>query len=74
MQWQQADAGHYRVVLDTGTQLGTIRHVLEVRFNRAGTYRYHLDQSRDANGTIIVVGTPGPGPSFEITEIPLTYR
>ncbi len=72
VQWQQADSGHYRVVLDTGTQLGTIRMVLEVRFNRPGAYRYHLDQSRDITGTIIVVGTTRPGPAFEITEIPDT--
>ncbi len=65
VQWQQADAGHYRIVLDTGTELGTIRKVLEVRFNRPGTYRYHLDQSRDVTGTIIVVGTTRPGPALE---------
>jgi plastocyanin len=72
VQWQQADAGQYQIVLDTGTKLGTIRHVLEVRFNRPGTYRYHLDQSRDATGTIVVVGTARPGPAVEITEIPDT--
>ena len=72
VQWQQADSGQYRVVLDTGTQLGTIRMVLEVRFNRPGTYRYHLDQSRDVTGTIMVVGTTRPGPAFEITEVPDT--
>jgi hypothetical protein len=72
VQWQQADAGQYRIVFDTGTQLGTIRHVLEVRFNRPATYRYHLDQSRDATGTIVVVGTARPGPAVEITEIPDT--
>src|SRR6266851_2577616 len=69
VQLQQADAGQYRIVFDTGTQLGTIRHVLEVRFNRPGTYRYHRDQSRDATGTIVVVGTARPGPAVEITEI-----
>ncbi|MDQ6876388.1 MAG: hypothetical protein M3082_01565 [Candidatus Dormibacteraeota bacterium] len=72
VQWQQADSGQYHVVLDTGTQLGTIRHVLEVRFNRPGTYGYHLDKSPDAKGTIVVVGTTRPGPTFEITEIPDT--
>jgi hypothetical protein len=71
-QWQQADAGQYRIVLDTGTQLGMIWKILVARFNRPGTYRYHLDQSRDANGTIIVVGTTRPGPAIEITEIPDT--
>jgi len=74
VQWQQADTGQYRVVLDAGTELGTIRKVLEVRFNRPGTYRYHLDQSRDVTGTIIVAGTTRPGPPLEITEIPLTNR
>lgn len=72
VQWQQVDSGQYRVVLDAGTQLGAIRHVLEVRFNRPGTYRYHGDQSRDVKGTITVVGTTRPGPAFEIREIPLT--
>jgi hypothetical protein len=72
VQWQQADTGHYRIVLDAGTRLGTIRKVLEVRFNRPGTYRYHLDQSRDVTGTIIVVGTTRPGTAFEISEIPAT--
>jgi plastocyanin len=72
VQWQQADAGQYRVVLDAGTQLGTIRKILEVRFNRPGTYRYHLDQSRAATGTLVVVGTARPGPAVEITEIPDT--
>jgi hypothetical protein len=72
VQWQQADAGQYRIVLDAGTQLGTIRHVLEVRFNRPGTYLYHLDQSHDVTGTIMVVGTTRSGPAFEISEIPAT--
>jgi hypothetical protein len=66
VQWQQVDAGQYRVVLDTGTELGLIRHVLEVRFNRPGTYRYHSGQSRDVTGTITVVGTARPGPAFEL--------
>jgi plastocyanin len=66
VQWQQADAGQYRVVLDTGTELGPIRHVLEVRLNRPGTYHYHSGQSRDVTGTIIVVGTARPGPAFEL--------
>lgn len=73
VQWQQADSGQYPIVLDTGTQLGTIRMVLEVRFNRPATYRYHLDQSRDVTGTIIVLGTTRPGPAFEITKIPDTH-
>ncbi len=72
MQWQQADAGQYPTVLDSGTQLGTIRHALEVRFNRPGTYHFHLDQSRDVTGTIIVVGTTRAGPAFEISEFPPT--
>ena len=72
VQWQQADAGQYPIVLDSGTQLGTIRHALEVRFNRPGTYHFHLDQSRDVTGTIIVVGTTRAGPAFEISEFPPT--
>src|SRR5713101_8649258 len=72
VQWQQADAGQYPIVLDSGTQLGTIRHALEVRFNRPGTYHFHLDQSRDVTGTIIVVGTTRAGPAFVISEFPPT--
>lgn len=67
IQWQQGDLGQYHVVLDDGTQFGPIRHVLEVRFNRPGTYRYHGDQSGDVTGTIIVVGAPQPGPAFAIS-------
>lgn len=66
IQWQQVDLGQYRVVLDSGPQFGPIRHVLEVRFNRPGTYHYHGDQSSDVTGTIVVVGTPQPGPEFAI--------
>ncbi len=78
VQWQPVDSGsqvdseRYRIVLDNGPQLGAIRLVLEVRFNRPGTYRYHGDPPRDANGTIIVEGTARAGPQFEIFEIPLT--
>jgi plastocyanin len=72
VQWQQIDSGPYRIVLDRGAQLGSIRMILEVRFNRPGTYHYHGDPPRDANGTIVVEGTTRPGPEFEIFEIPLT--
>jgi plastocyanin len=78
VQWQQVDSGspvdseRYRIVLDNGPQLGSIRMILEVRFNRPGTYHYHGDPPRDANGTIVVEGTTRPGPEFEIFEIPLT--
>ncbi len=72
VQWQQVDSGRYRIVLDNGAQLGSIRMILEVRFNRPGTYHYHGDPPRDANGTIVVEGTTRPGPEFEIFEIPLT--
>ena len=78
VQWQQVDSGsqvdleRYRIVLDSGAQLGAIRHVLEVRFNRPGTYRYHGDPPRGASGIIVIEGTARPGPEFEIFEIPLT--
>ena len=66
IQWQQADSGDYRIALDNGTQFGPVHHVLEVRFNRPGTYGYHRDQVADIKGTIIVSGQPRPGPAFEI--------
>jgi hypothetical protein len=77
VQWQgdsgsQVDSERYRIVLDKGPKLGAIRLVLEVRFNRPGTYRYHGDPPRDVSGTIVVEGTARPGPEFEIFEIPLT--
>lgn len=78
VQWQQVhlgsqvDSERYRIVLDNGPRLGAIRLVLEVRFNRPGTYPYHGDPPRDASGTIFVEGTARPGPEFEIFEIPLT--
>ncbi len=50
--------------------MGAIHKVLEVRFNRPGTYRYHGDPPRGAGGTIIVQGTALPGPEFDIREIP----
>jgi plastocyanin len=65
IQWQQADSGEYRIALDSGTQFGPIRHVLEVRFNRPGTYGYHRHQAGDVKGTIIVSGTSHPGLAFE---------
>ena len=72
VQWQQVDSGRYRIVLDSGAQLGSIRMILEVRFNRPGIYHYHGDPPVGANGTIVVEGTTRPGPEFEIFEIPVT--
>jgi hypothetical protein len=65
IQWQQVDSGAYYVALDGGTTFGPIRHVLEVRFNRPGTYRYRGNQSGDVKGTIIVSGGTRPDPAFE---------
>ncbi len=78
VRWQQVDSEsqfdseRYRILVDNGPQLGAIRLVLEVRFNRPGTYRYHGDPPRDASGTVVVEETARPGPEFEIFEIPLT--
>ncbi len=68
VQWQDADAQGQGVVLDDGTDLGPIRHVLQVRFNRPGTYHYHGSRDGNANGTIIVEGTAVPGPALEVIK------
>lgn len=56
VQWAAAEEGIApEVVLDDGTSLGWVRHVLEYRFTRPGTYRYHLRERPDVVGTIVVV-------------------
>lgn len=42
------------IVLEDGTSLGRIQHVLEYRFAQAGTYRYDVRSSPRVTGTIIV--------------------
>lgn len=66
LQWQNAAAGHQRVILDDGTDLGPVRHVLEVRFSRAGSYRYHGTRDGGAAGTVIVQGETVTGAAIEV--------
>lgn len=55
VQWQAIEAGPDReIVLEDGTSVGFIRHVLEFRFTQPGTYRYHLRDSPQVTGTIVV--------------------
>lgn len=55
VQWAAAEEGIApEIVLEDGTSLGQVRHVLEFRFTRAGTFRYHLRDSPAVIGTIVV--------------------
>lgn len=55
VQWQAREEGLVaEIVLEDGTSLGHVRHVLEFTFARAGTYRYHLRESPASGGTIVV--------------------
>jgi len=55
VQWGAAEAGIApEIVLEDGTSLGIVRHVLEFRFSQPGTYRYHLRDSPQVTGTIVV--------------------
>jgi plastocyanin len=57
VQWQAREEIAPEIVLDGGTSLGHVRHVLELTFARPGTYRYHLRDSPTVGGTL-VVGAP----------------
>lgn len=57
VQWQAKEEIAPELVLDDGTSLGHVRHVLELTFARPGTYRYHLRDQPTAGGTL-VVGAP----------------
>ena len=55
VQWQAAEAGIVpEIVLEEGTSLGQVRPVLEFRFVRPGTYRYHFRDSAAVGGTLVV--------------------
>jgi hypothetical protein len=55
VQWAAAEAGIApEIVLEDGTSLGQVRHVLEFRFVRPGRYRYHLREFPAVLGTIVV--------------------
>jgi hypothetical protein len=55
VQWQAAEAGiSPEIVLDDGGSLGRVQHVLEFRFVHPGTYGYHLRNSPQVSGTIVV--------------------
>lgn len=42
------------IVLEDGTSLGRVQHVLEYRFPSPGTYRYHMRGSPNVRGTVVV--------------------
>lgn len=68
VQWQQAEEGIApEIVLEDGTSLGRVQHVLEYRFARAGTYRYYLRGSPNVRGTIVVSGESSEGQCDERT-------
>jgi plastocyanin len=55
IQWQAAEAGiEPELVLEDGTPLGQVRHVLEVRLTQPGTYRYHVRSAPGVTGTVVV--------------------
>lgn len=55
VQWQAAEAGITpELVVDDGGSLGRIQHLLEFRFLQPGTYRYHVRNSPQVSGTIVV--------------------
>ena len=55
VQWQAAEEGiSPEIVLEDGTSIGQVRHVLEFRFVRPGTYRYHFRDSPAVSSTLIV--------------------
>jgi hypothetical protein len=55
VQWQANDVGiSPELVLEDGTSLGQVRHVLEFHFPQPGTYRYHMRNSPQVLGTIVV--------------------
>jgi plastocyanin len=66
VQWQEATYDVVVVTLDDGVELGPIQHVLEVRFNRPGTYAYHGNPGSAAVGSVTVEGPALPGPALEI--------
>ena len=57
VQWQAKEGIAPEIVLDDGTSLGQVRHVLELTFGRPGSYRYHFRDSPAVGGTL-VVGAP----------------
>jgi plastocyanin len=55
IQWQAIEAGIApELVLEDGTSLGLVRHVLEFRFGQPGTYRYHVRNSAQVTATVIM--------------------
>lgn len=56
VQWQTKEEGGVgpEIVLEDGTSLGRVQHVLEYQFPRAGTYRYHMRGSPNVRGIIVV--------------------
>jgi hypothetical protein len=57
VQWQAKEEIAPEIVLEDGTSLGHVRHVLELTFPRPGSYRYHFRDLPAVSGTL-VVGAP----------------
>lgn len=56
IQWQAAEDGIApEIVLEDGSPLGQVRHMLEFRFATPGTYRYHVQLQPSVVGTVVVV-------------------
>ncbi len=54
VQWQAREGAAPEIVLEDGTSLGHVRHVLELTFAHPGTLRYHFRQSPAVGGTLVV--------------------
>jgi plastocyanin len=55
VQWQSAELGFApEIVLEDGSPVGRIQHVLEVNFSTPGAYRYHVRGLPSVGGTIVV--------------------
>ena len=65
VQWQQVGRDSPDVVLEDRTDLGPVRHVLEVRFNRPGRYSYHSRSDRRVAGAVVVWGQARAGAAVE---------
>lgn len=63
VQWQAETTLPVTVILDSGSQLGPIKHILEVRFNRPGRYPYR-GRPGSMSGVVVVQGDPAPGPAW----------
>lgn len=54
VQWQAKEEVAAEIVLEDGTSLGHVRHVLEFRSARTGTFRYHFRDTPAVGGTLVI--------------------